>query len=80
MPGKLRFRWIWPLWIIDTYNDTFQLSTLAGEALHYWVNGFRLKPYHGTTPLNPFTNQRHDFDQTMVGGTEDYEGITPRLR
>ena len=31
MPGKLRFRWTGPFWIIDEFNDTFQLSTLAGE-------------------------------------------------
>ena len=31
MPGKLRFRWTGPFWIIDEFNGTFQLSTLAGD-------------------------------------------------
>ena len=35
-------------------NGTFQLATLAGEVLQHKVNGFRLKPYLGPTPPNPF--------------------------
>ena len=59
MPGKLRFRWTGPFWIIDEFNGTFQLGTLAGEIVKSWVNGFRLRPYQGSTPVNPFT-ESHD--------------------
>ena len=31
IPGKLRFRWTDPFWIIDEFNDTFQLGTLADD-------------------------------------------------
>ena len=40
MPGKLRFRWTSPFWIIDEFNDTFQLGTLVGDIVKSWVNGF----------------------------------------
>ena len=40
MPGKLRFRWTGPFWIIDEFNGMFQLGTLAGETVKSWVNGF----------------------------------------
>ena len=30
MPGKLRFRWIGPFWIVNTYNGTYHVGTLAG--------------------------------------------------
>ena len=55
MPGKLRFRWTGPFWIVDEFNGTFQLGTLAGEVVQSWANGFRLRPYRGSTPPNPFT-------------------------
>ena len=62
MPGKLRFQWTSPFWIIDEFNDTFQLGTLAGDIVKSWVNGFRLRPYQGNTPANPFT-ESHGTDQ-----------------
>ena len=40
MPGKLRFRWTGPYWIVGAENNTFQLGTLAGEVLRQKVNGF----------------------------------------
>ena len=54
MPGKLRFRWTGPYWITREFNGSYQLGTLAGEVLGKWVNGFRLKPYKGPMPKNPF--------------------------
>ena len=54
MPGKLRFRWTGPFWIVNSKNGTYQVGTLASEIMPKWVNGFRLKPYHGLTPANPF--------------------------
>ena len=80
MPGKLQFRWTGPFWIIGAYNETFQLGMLAGEALSHWVNGFRLKPYCGLTPHNPFTKHRQDLDKSKVGTTADRKGITPEFQ
>ena len=54
MPGKLRYRWTGPVWIINSKNGTYQLGSLTGEVLPKWVNGFRLKPYLGDMPVNPF--------------------------
>ena len=54
MPGKLRFRWTGPYWIIAAEKGTFTLVTLAREILPQKVNGYRLKPYAGPTPPNPF--------------------------
>jgi hypothetical protein len=54
MPGKLRFRRTGPYWIVGVEQGTFQLGMLAGEVLQQKVNGFRLKPYLGPTPPNPF--------------------------
>ena len=54
MSGKLRFRWTGPYWITREFNGSYQLGTLAGEVLDKWVNGFRLKPYYGPMPQNPF--------------------------
>ena len=71
MPGKLRFRWTGPFWIIDEFNGTFQLGTLANDIVQSWVNGFRLKPYHGTVPPNPFAKSRHDTDQPTTDNTGD---------
>ena len=42
MLEKLRFRWIGPFWIVNNYNVTYQIGTLAGEVLPKWVNGFKL--------------------------------------
>ena len=58
MPGKLRFRWTGPYWIIRVEQGTFQLGTLAGEVVRQKVNGFWLKPYLGPTPPNPFTAEQ----------------------
>ena len=54
IPGKLCFRWTGPYWIVAAKKGTFTLGTLAGEILPQKVNGFRLKPYTGPTPPNPF--------------------------
>jgi hypothetical protein len=56
MPGKLRLWWTGgPYWIVKMDNSTYQLGTLSGEVLPQWANGFRLKPYYGKMPPNPFT-------------------------
>ena len=33
MLGKLRFYWTCPFWMIDDFNDTFQLRTLASDII-----------------------------------------------
>ena len=65
MPGKLRFRWTRPYWITREFNGSYQLGTLAGEVLNKWVNGFRLKPYYGPMPPNPF----HQLETDAVTGS-----------
>ena len=60
MPGKLRFRWTGPYWITREFNGSYQLGTLVGEVLGKWVNGFRLKPYNGPMPRNPFEQVKTD--------------------
>ena len=77
MPDKLRFRWTSPFWIIDEFNGTFQLGTFAGDIVRSWVNGFRLKPYHGTISPNPSLKQQRGTDQFTVGDTGD---ATPQSR
>ena len=67
MPGKLRFRWTGPFWITKEYNGSYQLGTLSGEVIGKWANGFRLKPYKGHMPANPFKQDpeiRHDEEPT----------------
>jgi hypothetical protein len=54
MLGKLRLRWTGPYWIVKADNGTYQLGTISGEVLPQWANGFRLKPYYGKMPTNPF--------------------------
>ena len=54
VPGKLRFRWTWPFWILNNHNVTYQVNTLLGKIMPKWVNGFRLKPYKRSMPENPF--------------------------
>ena len=54
MPSKLRFRWTGPFWIVNVYNSTYQVGTLAGHVLPKWITGFRLRTYHDLTPANPF--------------------------
>jgi hypothetical protein len=55
MPGKLRLRWTGPYWIMNEEGGTYQLGTLSGEVLPQWANAFRLKPYYGKLPPNPFS-------------------------
>ena len=54
MPGKLHFHWTGLYYIIATEKGTFTIGTLAGEILPQKVNEFRLKPYAGPPPPNPF--------------------------
>jgi hypothetical protein len=54
MPRKLQLRWTGPYWIINEDGGMYQLDTLSGEVLPKWANGFRLKPYYGKMPPNPF--------------------------
>jgi hypothetical protein len=56
MPGKLRLQCTGPSWIVKSENGTYQLGTLSGEVLPQWANGFRLKPYYGKMPANPFVS------------------------
>jgi hypothetical protein len=56
MPGKLRLRWTGPYSIVKSENGMYQLGTLSGEVLPQWENGFRLKPYYGKMPANPFVS------------------------
>ena len=58
MPGKLRFRWTGPYWIVVAEKGTFTLGTLAGEILPQKVNGFRLKAYAVTTSKKLWTPRR----------------------
>ena len=53
MPGK-PFRWTGPYRITNAKNGTFKLGTLVDQILPGKANGFRLKPYIGPTPPNPF--------------------------
>ena len=71
MLGKLRFQWTCPFWIIDEFNGTFQLGTLAGDIVQRWANGFRLKPYNGTIPPNPFAKSSQDTDQPTTDAMAD---------
>ena len=67
MPGKLRFRWTGPFWITKEYNGSYQLGTLSKEVIGKWANGFRLKPYKGHMPANPFKQDpkiRHEEEPT----------------
>ena len=57
MLGKLRFHWMGLYWIVGVENGTFELGALIGEVLRQKVNGFRLKPYWGPTPLNLFSSR-----------------------
>ena len=76
MLGKLGFQWTGPFWIIDEFNGTFQLGTLAGETVKTWVNGLRLRPYEGSTQPNPFT-ETHGTDQ-LRGYTMEEAKCPPR--
>ena len=46
------------------------LGTLSGEKLTQPVNGFRMKPYYGTMPPNPFRKE----EQTDSAGPTIPEG------
>jgi hypothetical protein len=89
MPGKLRFRWTGPFWITKEYNGSYQLGTLAGEVMGKWANGFRLKPYKGQMPANPFkqnpeirndneepTQMRHNEEPTTARTDPNTSGKT----
>ena len=39
---------------MQEFKRSYQIGMLVGEVLEKWVNGFRLKPYHGPMPRNPF--------------------------
>ena len=59
MPGKLRFHWTGSFWIIDEFNDTFKLGTVAvgwmGSDLNH-IKGPSQPiplPSHAMTPTNP---------------------------
>ena len=81
MQGKLRFRWIGPLWVTKEFNGSYQLRTLAEKLLSKWVNGFRLKPYKGWMPENPFKeaeDSRNTEIWTEVGETPAETGIAPK--
>jgi hypothetical protein len=54
MLGKLRLRWTGPYWIVNEESGMYPLGTLSDEVLPQWANGFRLKPYYGKLPPNPF--------------------------
>ena len=74
MPGKLRFRWTGPFWITKEYNGSYQLGTLSGDVIGKWANGFRLKPYKGNMPANPFKQNpeiRQDEEPTPTDAAED---------
>ena len=75
MPGKLRFRWTGPFWITKEYNGLYQLSTLPGEIIGKWANGFRLKPYKGRMPTNLF--QKNEDSQDPENRQE--EGPAPEV-
>jgi hypothetical protein len=62
MPGKLRLQWTGPYLIVKSDNGMYQLGTPSVEVLPQWANGFRLKPYYGKMPANPFAS-------TVVSGT-----------
>ena len=77
MPGKLTFRWIGSFWIVNTYNGMYQVGTLAGEILRKWVNAFRLRPYQGPTPNNPFqTNTIPNKEGLQPSNRKRYEKST----
>ena len=67
MPGKTSISMDRPFWIVDNNNGTYQVGTLLGEIMPKWVNGFRLKPYKGSMPTNPF--------QVRVGVDTDNQPI-----
>jgi hypothetical protein len=58
MPRKLRLRWTGPYWILNEAKGTYQLGTLSGEVVTQWKNYFRLKPYYGRLPPNPFSKEK----------------------
>ena len=70
MAGKLRLRWVGPYWIMNNKDGTYSLRMLNGERLAQLVNGFRMKPYYGKMPLNPFLKdlQTDEMEPTHIGG------------
>ena len=76
MLGMLRFRWTRPFWITKEYNGSYQLSTLAGEIIDKWANGFRLKPYKGRMPPNPFPKNKGPHDLENRQEEDPASGVT----
>ena len=70
MPGKLRLWWVGPYRIMRNKDSTYSLGTLTGERLAQPANSFRMKPYYGKMPLNPFLKdlQTDDMEPTHIGG------------
>ena len=83
MSGKLRFRWTGPYWIMPEFNGSYQLGTLAGKVLDKWVNGFRLKPYYGPMPHNPFHQLKNNAEigsgKQLAGNHEEQQTREPGL-
>ena len=63
MPEKLRFPWTGTYWIMKEFKGSYQLGTFARELLEKWVNIFRLKPYKGSMPANPFKASEENKEQ-----------------
>ena len=70
MTGKLRLTWVGPYWIVDSKDGTYSLRALNGERLAKLVNGFRMKPYYGKMPPNPFLKDLRTYEMgpTHIGG------------
>ena len=72
------------VWITKEYNGSYQLGTLSGEVIGKWANGFRLKPYKGHKPSNPFKQDseiRHDEEPTPTDAAPEIrreEDPTPK--
>ena len=64
------------------FKGSYQLEMLVGEILEKWVNGFRLKPYHGLMPRNPF-EQPNDGVETesgnQISGNEEALILDPTM-
>ena len=74
MPKKLQLRWVGPYRIINGKDGTYKLGTLNGDKLAQPVNGFRMKPYYGKMPPNPFLKELETGaeEATHIGGPPLY--------
>ena len=70
MHGERRLQWVGPYLIVGGKDGTYVLGTVNGEKLAQPINGFWMKPYYGTMPLNPFLKdlQMDAMEPTHVGG------------